>query len=305
MLNKDKSIFAAFAVQFVLIGVLIFLALNSSFRTPSSGSSIDYSPMDMSAPQPSAPRAKYSRSMSAPEAVGSMAGGAASLLMEVAEANETSSQYLVKTGRLRGRVDSLNTSREGLLKILKKSSATIVSENQSRYNQSINLDLTIKVPAKNFETLMNDLTTLTNFLDSKSSQVLDKFKEFTDIEENIKNQSLLREKYRIILKNAKKVKDLLEIERELANVQRRIDGYKKQLSSLKDLIARSTINASLYEQLPLSKQKNSLSFLRQFSNSFVKGLTRTKSFFLWLISIWPFVLIIGVFIFWFLRKKLK
>jgi hypothetical protein len=304
MLKKEHIIYATFALQLILVVVLIFVTFGRNIG--SSGGLIDSSaPTEMMA-DASFEQAPSMRSfskgmggagMSAPPAASS------SLLVEVAEANEESSQYLVKTGNLRGRVDSLKDVRSKIVKTIKLHKGQIESENQSRYNQSINLNLNIKVPSENFENLLDELSGHTTFLDNKSSQVVDKFKQYTDLESNIKNQTLLRDRYRNILSNAKKVKDLLEIERELANVQRRIDEYKRQLDSLKDLIARSTISAAFYEQLPLSKQKNQLSFLRQFSNSFIQGLSRTKSFFLWMISLWPFILVLAGVIYYFIRKR--
>jgi len=300
MFNKEKAIYATFAIQILILLGLVFSAFTYFNPTGSKFKSNSAIEEDYYLESSPAPRS-FSKKMKMSSPMGNTLGS--SLLVEVAEASEQSSKYLVKTGNIRGRVDSLEDHTKTLKNLLKDQNALIESENQSRYNQSINLDLTIKVPVNNFESLMTSLAESASFLDSKSSNVIDKFKEFTDITENIKNQSLLRDKFRNILKNAKKVKDLLEIERELANVQRRIDGYKRQLNSLKDRIARSTISASFYETLPLSEQKNQISFLRQFSNSIVKGLTRTKSFFLWLISIWPFILIVMAAVYYFCKKK--
>jgi hypothetical protein len=83
-------------------------------------------------------------------------------------------------------------------------------------------------------------------LKSHAISATDKTLQYVDNESKLKNQLALRERLLALLDSykAKKIKDLLEIERELARVQSQIDSLTGQKRSLERVTAKATVSVN-------------------------------------------------------------
>ena len=128
--------------------------------------------------------------------------------------------------------------------------------------------------------------------------------EFLDVEARLKNKKELEARYQEILKQAKNVKEILEIERELNTLRSDIESMEGRLKYLQNQVSLSSIQITYYKELT-----KRTAFGQKFAQGFRSGWTNLIWFLVGLVNIWPFLLLLGLGIFGLKRylrnKKLK
>jgi hypothetical protein len=161
--------------------------------------------------------------------------------------------------------------------------------------------LDIRIPAEKFDLLLSKISEHIDKFDEKRVKILDVTEEYIDIETRIKTKKELQNKYIQLLKQATKVDEILNIEKELGNLQTEIESVERRMKHLKNRIAFSTLEVSFY-------QKQEKSYVFNFSSKFVDGVKSGWSYFLQFIVIlarlWVFILI-GVAIYFVIRHLRK
>ncbi|MGH9879900.1 MAG: DUF4349 domain-containing protein, partial [Pyrinomonadaceae bacterium] len=111
--------------------------------------------------------------------------------------------------------------------------------------QQLEVALVVRVPATQFDSAFNQIRALGSrvILDKTSGQ--DVTEEFIDLEARIKTQKALEAQFLEIMKQASKVEDALEVQRQIAEVRsdiERLEGRKRFLQNRSSL---STITVNL------------------------------------------------------------
>ncbi len=108
-------------------------------------------------------------------------------------------------------------------------------------------DLTLRVPEKRFEAIMDQLeeygkaTNVQTGLDDITMQ-------YVDLESRLNNQKAQEARLVEILKMAETVEEVLEVERELSRVRGDIEAMTARLTTLKDQVSYATIHVSMREE---------------------------------------------------------
>ena len=104
--------------------------------------------------------------------------------------------------------------------------------------------LALRVPAKSWRTAVEALESLgtVTYRHLSSDDVAE---QYIDTDARLKNQIALRDRLRQLLKQAKDVKDILAIEKELSRVQTDIDSMQGRLDSLKAQAKLARISLTL------------------------------------------------------------
>lgn len=110
--------------------------------------------------------------------------------------------------------------------------------------------VTIKVPADKLDSLQADVAKLGKVL-NQSAQSSDVTEQAIDLDARLKTLRIEETRLRSFLDEAKKVSDLLAVERELARVRGEIESIDAQLTYLKRQAARSTLTVTLSEPAPV------------------------------------------------------
>jgi len=109
------------------------------------------------------------------------------------------------------------------------------------YLQAMSADtITLRVPAKQFFSVLDQFQALGRTL-SKNIEALDVTDEYVDLKLRLKNAEAMRDRLLAILEQAKTVKDMLEVERELNRIREDIERIKGRLAVLEKQIAFSTV----------------------------------------------------------------
>lgn len=207
----------------------------------------------------------------------------------------------IKNGQIAFETEDLTKTKEAVFKAIKKFDGYISSENEYKSSEEISTNIVIRVPADNFDKLIQEITLGVKRFDRKEIYVQDVTEEFLDVEARLRTKKELENKYLEILKKATTVTEILEVERQIGELRAEIESFEGRLKFLNNQVSFSTLTVRIYE--PLSKQTE---FGKKFKNGFKNGWDNLILFFVLLVNVWPFILIIlGVLILLRIWRKRK
>ena len=282
--------------KLILIPATMLILLAACNRSNKTGLPSDESPVNaitISAPQEVAydkkeSQANYDQSVafSEPEVQGE----------QIHQKTEKQKQMLLKDGRLTIRTEHLEESKQAIDRQLKKANAYYESEVLVRDETNNHYELNIRVPAANFEKLLRGLENGKDKLENKSIQATDVTEEYVDAKLRLSNKRTYLERYKELVSKAKSVKELLEIEEIIRNLQEEIESREGRIRFLEDQAAFSSLSIKLYTQEEVVTEK--------MGDSLETGWSGVVSFFLWLLKIWPLLVVLGIAS-WFARRYWK
>ena len=207
-------------------------------------------------------------------------------------------RMLIKTGNLTVQVDDVKASREAIVKITEKLGGYHSEERMENFGDRLNVYLTIRVPSKNYDSLVTRVEGLAEKTDSKSVNIQDVTEEFIDVEARLQTKKELEARYREILKQARSVDEILSVESNLNNVRAEIESMEGRLKYLRSQVAYSTLSLNFYQ--PTSTD---FGFFGRLGEGIKNGWTNLLAFIVGLVNIWPFVLLIAAGVWGFLRWR--
>ena len=209
------------------------------------------------------------------------------------------SRKLIKNGQLTFETPDLSQTKTRINELIKKHKAYLSKDSENELDGRINVHLTIRVPAQYFDSLLNDISKGIEKFDYKQIKIKDVTEEFLDVTARLKNKKELEKRYLEILKQAKNVSEILEVEKEVGKLREDIESAEGKLKYLQDQISLSTLEVSFYKEVYYQS-----SFGKKTKEALKDGFSGLKSFFLGLMRIWPF-LIIGFLILVVVRRRIK
>ena len=124
--------------------------------------------------------------------------------------------------------------------------------------------------------------------EQKEIETVDVTEEFVDIQARLETKKALEKRYLNLLDQAKKVSDILEIEKQAGELRADIEAIEGRLRYLNSQIAYATLTITFYEEVPTAT-----GFAQQFENGFRNGWNGLVWFFVALVNVWPFILIVA------------
>lgn len=210
---------------------------------------------------------------------------------------------IIKEGNLRFETSDLNTTYAQIQSALKSYSATIQNDIEGKDYGTIFRRLIIRVPSHNFDVFLNTISKGVTYFDNKEITSEDVTAEYIDIDARLKAKKMLENRYVELLKKANKVSEMLEIEAQLSAIREEIEAKQGQLNYLQNRVSFSTITIEFYKNVSPSSGAT-VSYGTKIWNAFMSGFNNFSSFFVGLISIWPFLIIICV-LGYFIKKRFK
>lgn len=124
-------------------------------------------------------------------------------------------------------------------------------ENVEPAKRNVDIKLVIRVPSDQFGTTIDQIRQLATNLPSESLKSDDVTEEFIDLEAHAKTQKALELQFLEIMKQAKKVEEALEVQRQLADVRAEIERIEGRKRFLENRAALSTITVNLQSPTPI------------------------------------------------------
>lgn len=153
---------------------------------------------------------------------------------------------------------------------------------------------TLKVPQQHFETMMDSMVKVAEFVDYENITSEDVTEHYIDIQTRLKTKLEVKERYESVLqKNAKTVEDILATEEKLRIIQEEIEASQGKLKYLSNKVGYSTIQIDLYETVDYKEEPETYakSFWSKSKEGLLFGWEIIESLVLGIIYIWPLVLI--------------
>lgn len=199
------------------------------------------------------------------------------------------------------KIDSL----EGYMESSEMSGNTYLQENNSR-----DAYMVIRIPSNrldDFVTTVKELGNVTHTQESTEDITL----QYVDTESH--KEALIVEHDRLleILKDAKKLEDIIQIEERLSQVRYEIGSYESQLRTYDNLVDYSTVTLSIREVQHITPVRDETVVDRMKSglaNSFFQIKTGSINFAVWFVTNLPFLIIWAIILYvvgFILKKRYK
>jgi len=108
--------------------------------------------------------------------------------------------------------------------------------------------VTVRVPAKEFESTMAEIKKLATLVKNETSTGQDVTEQYTDLQARLKNAQSEEAAFLDVLRQAHTVTDILAVEQQLFQIRAQIESLQGQIKYLENVTAYSTISVSLSEE---------------------------------------------------------
>lgn len=224
---------------------------------------------------------------------------------EVPESSQSSPEQinradkkLIKTGYFKMKVDNLKKAQGEVLAITSRLKGYTASESLNNYGGYSEMTQTIRVPAESYDSLVIYIGRLADKVENSSTNIDDVTAEYLDVSARLETKKALESRYREILRDAKRVEDLLAIETQIANVRGEIESMEGRLKYMSNQVQFSTLTLVYYESLGTD-----FGFGGKVGNAFSNGWDAFLMFLVGVVASWPFLILIGCAVWLFVRWR--
>jgi hypothetical protein len=185
---------------------------------------------------------------------------------------------------------------------IKKFGGYIAQEEQNQSDYKIENTVVIKVPVDQFDNLVNELTKDQEKIMEKKITSEDVTTDIVDTKSRLETKREVRLRYLDLLKQARNMQDILNVQNEINGIQEDIDASAGRIEYLSHSASYSTINLTYFQILNASaKETAEPSYGTKVWLSFKNGWNWIGEVVVGIISIWPLFLL--AFACWFAYKR--
>ena len=213
---------------------------------------------------------------------------------------------IIKTADIQLQLDDYKKFNGNIHSSLKTFGAYIADEKQTENDYRIENSLTIKVPVDQFDNLVNSFAGDGIKITEKNIASEDVTGEVVDTKARMQAKMAVRDKYIQLLKQAKNMNEILQVQNEINDIQEEIEAANGRVNYLQHASAYSTINLNYFQYINGTTSDNEKpDFFTKLSRAFSTGTSVITSLILFCISIWPIILIIIFTVVYLKRSSLK
>lgn len=203
---------------------------------------------------------------------------------------------IIKNGFLEIKSDNIHHSRQRIDSLTIKYDCYIADEGfQESYNRWT-YNFTIRIEADSFDKFLNDLLLGPDLIKNKSINTQDVTEQYFDLTARLETNLAVEKRYKELLIKAQSIKDILEIEKSIAQIRGEIESQQGRLNRMKNQIAFSTLTISLYQDKTIKESSVARDpFSERMAKSIINGWNGFISFLIGFITLWPFwiIMIVG------------
>ena len=216
-----------------------------------------------------------------------------------------SHRKMIRTAQLSFNTQDLGSSKKRMDSLVQSFGGYYESEWMDNNEEMMSLQLSIRVPCRHFDALLSGCEKGGEELSNKNVSVEDRSEEYTDLDTRLKNKRAYVERYRQLIRQAKSVKDILEIEEKLRGIEEEIESTVARLNTIDEEAAMSRITVNLVrEKVQVYKPDYSFHFWEQCKQSLQRGWLWVIHSVLLICSAWPLGILLFVLA-WILRRVLR
>lgn len=208
---------------------------------------------------------------------------------------------LIRNGSMSFEVKNVGLASAQIAQFTLDAGGYLASEKQRNVDEHLRFEQVVRIPGDRLGDFMLQLEAIATRIEGKDFSTQDVTEEFVDLESRLTAKKEVEARYREIVKQAKTVRDILEVEDQIGNARAEIETIQGRLKYLSNKVSYSTVTLTYYEHdtivVPGTGSK--------FAESFVGGWKALVAFLIALTATWPFLIIISVGAWLVMRRRRK
>jgi hypothetical protein len=152
---------------------------------------------------------------------------------------------MVRTATLEMLVQHPEDTAEEIRALAEREGGFLVSSEVRGQEYAVGGTLTIRVPAEKFDRVRDEIRKLALRVESERIEAQDVTRQYTDQEANLRNLRAEEQQYLLILKQARTVKDTLEVSEKLGQIRGQIEQQQAEFNALSKQIETVAITINL------------------------------------------------------------
>jgi len=225
-------------------------------------------------------------------------------LLPAETTGEINKKKIIKDGRIGLIVDDLGYAKVVIDSLVKHFNGYYAGESFNNNEYVAFYNLTIRIPSDSFNEFILEIEKGWGEVIYKHVSARDVTEEFIDIETRLRNKKNYLEQYNELLRQAKNITEILEIQEKIRILEEEIESATGRLNFLNDQVDYSKIDLKISKRKELGyRQAERDEFFKRLKRSISNGWFGFVDFFLFLIKIWPFWIILAIIIYTWRRVK--
>lgn len=211
---------------------------------------------------------------------------------------------IIKDGRLGIKVKELQKAKTSIDTLVRKFGGYYDKENLTNNDYATEYDLKIRIPADKFEAFISKIEVGENIVSYKEIDTRDVTDQFIDLQTRLTNKQKYMTRYQELLKSAKSIKEVLDIQEKIRAIEEEIESTTGRLKYMSDLVNYSTLDLNISQKKDFKytpEQRANLS--EKIKQSLIGGWYAFVDFLLFLLNIWAFLIIISVAIYFWIKYR--
>jgi hypothetical protein len=211
---------------------------------------------------------------------------------------------IIKNGLLKLEVENYKAFSKKLREKVTAAGGYIATEEQRSGDDKIEEELTIRVPVEQFDEAVQLMSEDAKKVIEKKISTDDVTSALIDVKSRMEAKKNVRQRYMDLLRQANKMSDVLQVEKEINSIQEDIEAAAGRIDYLSHASAYSTIRLTFFQVLNSSEQPDAdPSFFAKVRDAFKTGAGWAADVFVALVSIWP--LWVGLLFIYLAIRKLR
>jgi hypothetical protein len=158
-------------------------------------------------------------------------------------------QKIIKNGSIRMTVEDVYAASDRITALATAKGGFVQGSSSSERGDGTHEGyVTVRVPAKHFESTMTEIKAFAKLVRNDSTNSQDVTEQYTDLEAQLRNAKKQEETYLAVLDKADSVEDILRVQERLGSIRGVIESLEGRKKYLENVTSYSTISVSLEEE---------------------------------------------------------
>ena len=211
---------------------------------------------------------------------------------------------IIKDGRLGMDVKNLSASKTNIDTIVRNLGGYYDNESLINNDYATAYDLKVRIPSDKFEILIAKIESGEGEVSYKEIDARDVTEEFIDLETRLGNKQKYLTRYQELLRNAKSIKEILDIEEKIRILEEEIESTTGRLKYLNDQVNYSSLELNIsqrkaFKYTPPFRQN----FFEKLKQSLSRGWYGFVDLFFFLLSNWAVLILLAVLIWLWIKYR--
>lgn len=206
-------------------------------------------------------------------------------------ANTDLPRKLIRNGSITFNTNNTDESYRFIVAAVDRNKGYIASERTYNSDNLKGYNLTVRVPAANFDKLVSEIVSSGNVkeLEEKTTAIDDVTEEFIDVESRLKIKKESELRLLDLLKQAKNVSEIVAINEQLTNLRADIESIEGRLKYLENQVSYSTLEINIHQKTRMSGR-----FFSEISTGFSEGWQIFLQLLSLLSYLWVIILVVVI-----------